>query len=55
MKNANIVWDAANLDAYLQDPKKFLPGNKMAFPGLKKDEDRSNVIAYLAANSAPQK
>ena len=55
MKNAKVVWDAANLDAYLQDPKKFLPGNKMAFPGLKKDEDRSNVIAYLAANSAPQK
>ena len=33
--------------AYLENPKGRIPGNKMAFPGVKKEEDRANVIAYL--------
>lgn len=47
MKASDITWDAEKLDKYLADPKGFIPGNKMAFPGLKKPEDRANVIAYL--------
>ncbi|MBS3648351.1 cytochrome c family protein [Pseudaminobacter sp. 19-2017] len=42
-----IVWDEANITSYLKDPKAFIPGNKMAFPGLKKDDEIANVIAYL--------
>ena len=45
---ANGVWDAAKLDAYLTDPKKVVVGTKMAFGGLKKQEDRDDLIAYLA-------
>jgi nitrite reductase (NO-forming) len=51
MKGANIVWDAKSLDAYLTDPQKFVPGNKMPFPGLKSDHDRDDVIAYLVSIS----
>jgi cytochrome c len=40
-------WDDATLAAYLHDPKAAIKGNKMAFAGLKKDEDVANVIAYL--------
>ena len=47
MKNAGITWDEAELDKYLTNPKKDVPGNKMAFPGLPKPDDRANVIAYL--------
>lgn len=47
MKKAKIVWDDKTLDAYLTKPKKYLPGTKMAFPGLKKKKDRDNLIAYL--------
>jgi cytochrome c len=47
MKNANLTWDEATLDKYLTNPKAEVPGNKMAFPGLPKAEDRANVIAYL--------
>ncbi len=47
MKNANITWNEAELDKYLTNPKKDIPGNKMAFPGLPKADDRANVIAYL--------
>jgi nitrite reductase (NO-forming) len=49
MKQANIVWDAKTLDAYLSDPQKFVPGNKMPFPGLKTDQDRADVVAFFAA------
>ena len=45
---ANGVWDDAKLDAYLDNPKKVVPGGKMAFGGLKKPEDRVDIIAYLA-------
>ena len=47
MKEAAVVWDEATLDAYLADPKGNIPGNKMAFRGLKKEKQRKNVIAYL--------
>lgn len=47
MMEAGLTWDEATLDQYLADPKGFVPKNKMAFPGLKKEEDRNNVIAYL--------
>jgi cytochrome c2 len=42
-----LVWDEANLDKYLADPKGYIPKNKMAFPGLKKPEERADVIAFL--------
>lgn len=41
------VWDEATLDAYLTKPKDMIPKGKMAFAGLKKEDDRENVIAYL--------
>jgi cytochrome c2 len=41
------VWDEATLDTYLADPKGAVPGNKMAFPGVKNEADRANVIAFL--------
>ena len=42
-----IVWDAQTLNTYLHNPKKFIPGTKMIFPGLKKKVERHNLIAYL--------
>jgi cytochrome c len=41
------VWDEETLSAYLEAPKTVVEGTKMAFVGLKKPEDRDNVIAYL--------
>lgn len=45
--NRGIVWDAETLNTYLHNPKKFIPGTKMIFPGLKKKVERQNLIAYL--------
>ncbi|KAK2180409.1 hypothetical protein NP493_444g02028 [Ridgeia piscesae] len=46
-KNRGIVWTEKNLDEYLINPTKFIPGTKMIFAGLKKKEDRQNLIAYI--------
>lgn len=41
------VWTEALLDEYLTKPRNVVPRTRMAFPGLRKAEDRANVIAYL--------
>ena len=47
LKNSNVVWDDASLAKYLENPRTFIPGNKMAFPGLKQESQIKDVIAYL--------
>ncbi len=42
-----LVWNDETLNAYLENPKGYIPKNKMAFAGLKKPEERAAVIAYL--------
>ena len=42
-----LVWDEANLTAFLTKPKDFMKGTKMSFAGLKKEQDQADVIAYL--------
>ncbi|WP_434613889.1 c-type cytochrome [Tabrizicola sp. M-4] len=48
MAAAGLVWDAASLSAFLENPKGFMKGTKMTFAGLKKPEERDAIIAYLA-------
>ncbi|CUI81108.1 c-type cytochrome [Cognatishimia activa] len=45
---AGGTWDAETLAAFLENPKKYLKGTKMAFAGLKRKEDQEAVAAYLA-------
>jgi len=49
MAGSDITWDEASLDEFLKKPKAFLKGTKMSFGGLKKDDQRADVIAYLKA------
>jgi cytochrome c len=46
-KNSNVVWDEVQLDQYLTNPKQFMPGTKMIYPGMKDAEQRKALIAYL--------
>jgi len=41
------TWDVELLDSFLEKPKDLVKGTKMAFPGLRKPEQRADVIAYL--------
>lgn len=47
------VWDEVTLTGYITDPKAFIPGNTMAFSGIKKPEDVANVVAYLKSLPKP--
>lgn len=53
VQDANFVWTAEQLDQWLQNPQTFLPGNRMAFAGVRNDEMRRYLIAYLMVESAP--
>ena len=44
---SGIVWDEENLVTYLEKPRKLVKGTKMAFAGLKKEQDRRDVVAYI--------
>jgi cytochrome c len=45
---ANITWDEATLDKYLEAPRAVIPGTKMTFGGLKDAGKRGDLITYLA-------
>lgn len=47
MERSGIVWNEEALDAYIENPKKVVPGGRMAFAGLANDADRRDLIAYL--------
>ena len=47
MKGSGLTWDEETLKKYLIKPKKFVPGTKMAFAGLRKEKQRDDLIAYL--------
>jgi cytochrome c len=50
MKNKGGAWDAETISQFIAKPKDFLPGTKMGFPGLKKPQDRADVILFLEKN-----
>ncbi|CAL9129061.1 unnamed protein product [Musa acuminata var. zebrina] len=51
-KNKAVVWEESTLYDYLLNPKKYIPGTKMVFPGLKKPQERADLIAYLKQSTA---
>jgi cytochrome c len=53
MKSAGIVWTRETLTAYLEAPKKVVPGTRMIFWGLSDPEKIEDVLAYLQTFQAP--
>ncbi|PIO63167.1 hypothetical protein TELCIR_15247 [Teladorsagia circumcincta] len=47
-----VVWTRETLFDYLADPKKYIPGTKMFFVGIKKPEERADLIKYMEVESA---
>ena len=46
-KNSGIVWSDKHMFEYLINPKKYMPGTKMVFAGLKKEKERADLISFL--------
>lgn len=51
LENADFEWTPGQLDEWLANPRDFLPGNRMAFAGLRDEQDRTDVIAYIAVET----
>jgi cytochrome c len=49
---AELTWDAATLDAWIANPRALVPGNRMSFVGLRDADDRRDIIAYIATETA---
>ena len=47
-KNSGIVWNKANFEKYIADPRAMIPGTKMIFPGIKNPKDVENLWAYVS-------
>jgi cytochrome c len=52
VEGADFVWDADHLDHWLQNPQTFLPGNRMAFAGVRNETQRRDLIAYLMVEAS---
>ncbi|CAN3503717.1 cytochrome c [Diutina catenulata] len=46
-KKKGVTWSEQTMSDYLENPKKYIPGTKMAFGGLKKAKDRNDLVTYL--------
>jgi cytochrome c len=51
MSESGIVWTAETMDAYLTNPRTYIPRNRMSFAGLRDENDRNDLIAWLAVNT----
>ncbi|KAG6879464.1 hypothetical protein C0992_002467 [Termitomyces sp. T32_za158] len=51
--NKGVLWEEETLFEYLENPKKYIPGTKMAFAGLKKEKDRNDLVTYLKESVRP--
>ena len=54
LESADFTWTPEALDEWLANPRTFLPGNRMSFAGLRNESDRNDLIAWLAAATAPE-
>lgn len=50
-KEEGFTWSKEELRNYLADPRGYIPGNRMAFNGLRSEEQINDVIAYIEAES----
>lgn len=51
LQDADFIWTPEQLELWLANPRSFLPGNRMSFSGVRREDDRHAVIAYLMAET----
>jgi cytochrome c len=53
-RDSGIVWTDESLFTYLEAPQKAIPGTKMIFPGIKREQERRDLIAFLKEATKPK-
>lgn len=51
-KSSGVTWDKETFLKYIKDPRAAMPGNKMAFVGIKDEQDAADLFAYLTQFAA---
>ena len=54
-KGSGLTWDEATFKEYIKDPKAKIPGTKMAFAGIKREQEVNDLWAFLAQYDADGK
>jgi len=50
---SDITWNDETIEAYIKKPKEYVPGTRMSFIGIKKEQDRADLLLYLKAQTTP--
>jgi cytochrome c len=53
LTSAGVIWADKTLDEWLKDPQHFIPGNTMTFPGVKDEQSRTDLLAFLKDATRP--
>lgn len=54
MSESGVIWNDETLSAYIENPRQYMPGNRMSYAGLRKAEDREAVLAYIKSETTPK-
>jgi cytochrome c len=54
LTSSDVVWNDKTLDEWIKDPQHVVPGNQMAFPGVKNAQQRSDLLAFLKQETQQQ-
>jgi cytochrome c len=52
LTDSGLIWDAATMDSWLENPRALVPGNRMSFAGLRDADARRDLIAHIAVESS---
>ncbi|MGH6777721.1 MAG: c-type cytochrome [Bradyrhizobium sp.] len=53
LKSSGVVWNDKTLDEWIKDPQHLVPGNDMTFAGIKNDQQRADLLAFLKQATKP--
>jgi cytochrome c len=53
LRSSGVVWNDRTLDDWIKDPQHLIPGNDMTFQGIKNDEQRADLLAFLKRATEP--
>lgn len=53
LRRATLTWSAQTLDAFIADPQKVVPGNRMPYSGLAQERDRADLVAWILRAPRP--
>lgn len=54
MSESGVIWNMETLSGYIENPRDYMPGNRMSYAGLRKAEDREAILAFMQRETQPK-